>query len=353
MKRHTLFCAVALAAALGFFLGCSKGKNGGTEGEGDSKVLVLYVAGDSIFNKTIYDAFAEEHGIEIKTAHDTETSRGVALRKKIVQEKDDPRADVYWNNELVNTILLKKEGCLAQYKSSSAQDIPEPWFDPEGYWTAFGARARVFIVNTEKVPEGEEPDTYEDFLDPKWSGKCGISEPLGGTTATHAAALFELWGEEKAKKFYTAMKDNGVVICKGNGQVMRQVAAGELHWGWTDTNDCKVALDEGKPVKVVYPDQDGRGTLLIPHSVALIKDAPHPELGKKFIDFLLSKETEKKLAFGKSVQIPVRSDVETPDLKQYVMDISKIKNFNDRIDWNKVADRLPETIQWLNEHFVD
>jgi len=89
----------------------------------------------------------------------------------------------------VNTILLKKAGLLAQYKSPSAESIPDEFVDPEGYWTAFGARARVFIVNTDLVAEGEEPTTYEDFLDPKWKGKCGISKPLGGTTATHAAAL--------------------------------------------------------------------------------------------------------------------------------------------------------------------
>ncbi|MHC5080628.1 MAG: extracellular solute-binding protein [Planctomycetota bacterium] len=343
-RMGTLF----LISLLAIGLGCSK-KEGGQK-------LVLYSAGDSLFTKSTIDDFKKESGITVEVATDTEVTRGIALRVKLEKQKDNPRADVYWNNELVNTIVLGQKGLLAQYKSPSAEEIPREFADPQGYWTAFGARARVFIVNTERVKPEDEPKGMKDMLDPKWKGKIGIAKPDCGTTATHAAALFELLGEEEAKKFYAGLKANEVVLCNGNGHVKDQVAAGELAWGWTDTNDTNVAIRDGKPVKAVYPDQgeEGQGTLLIPHSVCLIKGGPNPENAKKFIDFLLRKDREQKLAESISVQIPVRPGVSWPQEaeKHFIMDIKKIKAFNAKIDWTKVASRYDDTVKYLSENFI-
>ncbi|MHC4780729.1 MAG: extracellular solute-binding protein [Planctomycetota bacterium] len=343
--RSTLF--LAIAAAVIITAGCSKNAD-------DEKEMVLYVAGDSIFSEEVTKEFEEKTGIKVSSSYDEEFSRGIKHRIKIEKEKDNPRADVYWNNEIVNTILLQKKGLLAQYKSESGKDIPEKYVDSQGFWTGFGLRARVFLVNTDKVKPEDMPKTYEDLLDPKWKGKVGMAKPDCGTTATHAATLFELWGDKKAKKFFQALKENEVVLCNGNAHVKNQVSAGELHWGWTDTNDANVAILGGKPVKVVYPDQgEGQiGTLLIPHTVCLIKGAPHAENGKKFIDFLLSKETEKKLAHSRSVQIPVREGVDwsKETEKNFIMKLGDIKAID--VDFAKVADRLEETIKYLSENFI-
>jgi len=317
--------------------------------------LVLYSAGDKIFSESVIDAFRRETGLDVITASDTEVSRGVALRTRILSEMRKPRADVYWNNEIANTLLLKQKGALAPYKSPSAEGIPAPWADPEGYWTAFGARARIFLVNTDLVPKGEEPTSMYDMLDPRWKGRVGMSRITGGTTATHASALFELLGEDKTRQFFRDLKANGVVLCNGNGHVKDMVAQGELAWGWTDTNDANVAIRYGRPVKVVYPDQgEGQiGTLLIPHTVALIKGGPHPEAARRFIDFLLRKETEQQLAASVSVQIPLRDGVPVPEeaRRHFRMDVASIRNFNDRIDFARVAERLPLVIACLEKEF--
>jgi iron(III) transport system substrate-binding protein len=50
---------------------------------------------------------------------------------------------------------------------------------------------------------------------------------------------------------------------------------------------------------MVYPDQgaDGIGCFIVPNAAMLIAGSLHQEAGKKLIDYLLSKETERKLAF--------------------------------------------------------
>jgi iron(III) transport system substrate-binding protein len=314
--------------------------------------LVLYSAGSKIFSQHIIDGFEQETGLRVEIASDTEVTRGVALRTRIIKEKDRPRADVYWNNELANTVLLHREGLLLPYKSPSGEDIPDLWKDPQGYWTAFGVRARVFIVNTDVVSKEDMPSSMTDMLNPKWKGKVGISRITGGTTATHASALFELMGEEKAKKFFADLKASGVVICNGNGHVKDLVAAGELAFGWTDTNDANVAIEQGHPVTVVYPDQGpGQiGTLLIPHSVCIIRGGPNNANARKFVDYILRRETEKKMAMSKSVQVPVR-DLGIADKPPFLMSIKKIRNFNGKIDFVKVAERLPRVIEYMARNF--
>jgi iron(III) transport system substrate-binding protein len=84
---------------------------------------------------------------------------------------------------------------------------------------------------------------------------------------------------------------------------------------------------------MVVPDQgEGQvGVLLLPNAVLLVKSAPHTANGKKLIDYLLSNETEKKLAFADCAQIPLHSGIETPAhvprieaLKLMVLNISAV-----------------------------
>lgn len=79
---------------------------------------------------------------------------------------------------------------------------------------------------------------------------------------------------------------------------------------------------KGRPVALVFPDQDGMGSLVIPNSVMLIKGGPHPEHGKRLIEFLLRAETEAALAKSESAQMPLRPGVAGPGTP---FDLSKVK----------------------------
>ncbi len=82
--------------------------------------------------------------------------------------------------------------------------------------------------------------------------------------------------------------------------------------GITDTDDANVARLEGKPIGIVYPDQDGMGTLIIPNCTVLIAGGPNPEGGRRFIDYLLDAKTERALAESDAAQMPLRPGVEIP-----------------------------------------
>ena len=274
--------------------------------------VVVYTALDSEFCEPILADFTRETGIMARAKLDTESTKTVGLAEAILAEAQRPRCDVFWNNEILNTLRLQQRGLLEVYPCPAARDYPAEYRSPQGTWHGFAARARVLVVNTDLLPEGRRPESVEDLADPKWRGKAGIAKPLFGTTATHAACLFAYWGDDRAMKFFQQLKANDVKILSGNKQVALSVAAGQLAFGLTDTDDAIIEQEKGLPIAIVYPDQapDDMGTLFIPNTVAIIRGGPNPESARRLVDYLLAPGVEAKLAAGPSAQIPLNRTVD-------------------------------------------
>ncbi|BBO87535.1 extracellular solute-binding protein [Desulfosarcina ovata] len=314
---------------------------------GAAAEVVVYTSVDQIFSQSILQDYEKQTGVEVKAVYDVEAAKTTGLVNRLIAEKNRPQCDVFWNSEIGKTIVLREKGVLAPYASPAAKEIPAFLVDKDKCWTGFAARARVLVYNTDMIKEGDLPESIFGLTEPQWRGKVAMAYPLFGTTATHTAAMFTTFGEEKAKNYLQALKANEVVIVDGNSVVRDLVVEGRLPIGFTDTDDVNVAIQAGKPVKMLYPDKKGVGTLLIPNTVALIKNAPHPEEGKKFIDYLLSKEIESKLSFSESANMPVRDGVKTPD---HVPAYSSIKAME--VDYYQVAETMPEAARFCQTVFV-
>lgn len=275
--------------------------------------VVVYCALDRLYAQPVLERLGEELGIEILPKFDGEATKTTGLVAAIRAEAGAPRADVFWNNEVSQTVALAADGLLQPYASPSAEGLPAHARDPNHLWTGFAARARVLIVNTDLVPEADTPRTLAALSDPRWRGRCGIAKPLFGTTATQVAAL-QARDPVACRAWLESLRANQVVVCAGNADVKDRVAQGELCFGLTDTDDANLALLAGAPVRVVFPDQgpDEPGTLLIPNAVALLKGAPHPEAAKRLIDAILTPELEASLARSRSAQVPLRAHTERP-----------------------------------------
>ena len=271
--------------------------------------VVVYTSVDQIYSEPILKEFENRTGIHVLAVYDVEAAKTTGLVNRLIAEKGRPQADVFWNCEFVQTLLLKQLGVLASYSSPASSDIPSQYMDPEGYWTGFGGRARVLLANTNLLPPAEYPGSIFDLLDANLSGKdFGIAYPTFGTTATQAAALYAAIGPERAKSFYAQLKSKGVRVVDGNSVVRDLVASGQIKLGLTDTDDACGALRSGAPVALVFLDQGagGLGTLIIPNTVAIIAGGPHPVEARTLVDYLLSKEIEEKLVASGWIQIPLR-----------------------------------------------
>ncbi len=328
MKKLPIFL---LSFLLFFMAGC---KNNSNE-------VVVYTSVDQVFSEPVLKRFEKETGIKVNAVYDTEETKSTGVLNRLLAEKDNPQCDVFWSGDPVRTIVLKRRGVTAPYVSPQAQGIDPVFRDPDGDWTGFSARARVLLYNKNMLQGDDIPRSIFDLTKEKYKEQVALANPLFGTTTFHMAALFTVLGDEKARQFLAALKENGLVLASSNGDVKKRVARGEVACGITDTDDAFEAMKEGDPVGIVFLDQEGIGTLIIPNTVNLIKGAPHPGNGKKLIDYLLRPETEALLARS-CAQMPLHKGVKVPE------DVPSLDNIVPmKIDYEKTAQKLEEIQSYL------
>ncbi len=316
--------------------------------------VVLYCAQDKEFAEPILTKFSEQSKLDVPTKYDTEATKSVSLAVELEQEKARPRCDVFWNNEILSTIRLQRHNLLEPYESPAAKPYPATTKAKDHTWQAFAARARILLVNTAKVPAADWPHSIFDLTQPRWKGKVGMAKPQFGTTATQAACLFEVLGPEKAKQFYRDLRANDVQIVAGNKQAAEGVSDGQFLVGMTDTDDALEEIHAGKPVAMIFPDGDQpadsrMGTLFIPNTVAIIRGGPDSAGARQLVDYLLSPETETRLAEAGAYQIPLNPNV-TATLPKEMKTPKTVKAM--AVDFDKAADLWEGVQEFLAKEFT-
>jgi iron(III) transport system substrate-binding protein len=301
-----------------------------------AREVVVYTSVDQPFSQPVFEAFEHKTGIKVRAVYDTEETKSTGVVNRLIAEAATPQADVFWSNDPVRPFLLIDRKLVVPYTSPSAAGIPATFKAADGTWTGIAARARVLLVNTTKVPADQRPRSIRDLADARWKGQTAIANPLFGTTTMHVAALFAAWGDAKANELLAALQANDIKVAASNGEVKRLVVAGEVAFGLTDIDDASEAVADKAPVDIVYLDQDGEGTPVMPTVVVLLA-GPHADTGKELVDYLLSADTETQLTA--SAHMPLRSDaVAPPGMKK----VSELKAFP--IDYAKTATTM-ERIQ--------
>jgi len=325
---------------------------------GSQGAIVVYCAHDSVFADAILKEFERQTGIPVNVVYDSEATKSLGLVNKLKSEKADPHCDVFWNNELLGTMDLASEGVLEPYKGEGYKRIPAQYKDDEGRWTGFAARMRVWIWNTKEVPPSKDFSNPEEVFR-QHTSRAAIAKPLYGTTLTHYSLLWQLWGADRLKKWDADVRRRGLRILAGNARVKDAVAEGVCDVGWTDTDDCFEAIDDHKPVTmlplmVAEPIGPAVKTgdkavprqfaIVIPNTVSLVRGTKHRTDAERFIDFVLSAETELTLAKSKSRQIPLGP----VDSNQLTAEVRKLSDYvSQGYDLRKLEGARRECLAWL------
>lgn len=302
--------------------------------------LVVYCAHDSVYSEEILSRFEEQTGIQVVRQFDTEATKSLSLVNRLLAEKEHPQCDVFWNNEVLGTVRLAEAGVLEPYRGIGYERIPERYRDPDGLWTGFAARLRVWILNTDRT----DSESVATKLDAEDLSFVAVAKPLYGTTRVHYAVLWKEQGGEKVKAWHKDTRRRGLLEVNGNSTVKNLVADGKIDCGWTDTDDFFLAVDDGKPVEAVPVRTKSGHTICIPNSVAIVKGTKHRKAAERLVEFLLSQETELAMARSSSRQIPL-GPVEKQDLPKEVQQLAKWAA--DGYDLNQLADSYPACLDWL------
>ncbi len=330
-------------------MGCHSDNSQSTFGDKSPRpTVVLYCATDREIAQDLLDQFAKETGVHVEAKFDTEAAKAVGLVNEVRQEKSHPQCDVFWGGGSFFCTILANDGCLAPVPSDLIAAHGEAPCDPHGRWLGFAAAYRVLIVNTEVLDAKSRPRSYRDLTDPRFKGHVGIANPLFGGMAAHVAALFTKLGDEQARQWLEGLKQNDCALCAGMADVKNRVALGELWFGITSTIDAHVAVDGGKPVEVVFPDQGpgGIGCLEGYNTVALVAGGPHPKEAERLMRFLMTTQTERILAAGPGQNVGMLPQSVAEGVRPAWIP-RQLRKMN--VDWEAAVKVHPTAVQAIKE----
>lgn len=265
--------------------------------------LIVYCAHDAIYSNKVLAQFTAETGIKVEPRFDSEATKSLGLVELIIKEAQNPRCDVFWNNELLGMLDLDQRGLLEPYQGEGHARIPDQYKSPTGTWTGFAARMRMMIGNTQLMMT-IDPSSINEMLAGDLS-RVAIAKPMFGTTLTHYAVLWDQLGADGLKAWHNDTRQRGLVEAPGNGPVKNLVGRGICQLGFTDTDDYFLGVAEGLPVSALPARVGENQTIVIPNTVAIIKGSKHQDEAQQLVDFLLSSQTELILARSPARQIPL------------------------------------------------
>ncbi|MFL9926359.1 extracellular solute-binding protein [Herbaspirillum lusitanum] len=237
-------------------------------------------------SRPIAAAFEKKYpGIKVKITSGTATD----LLLKIMAEgrANSPRADVSHAGSGLSTLL--KGDMIVPYIPSEAARYPAQYKDAKGYWTGQVVSFLVPAMNTDLVKPKDEPKTWNDLLDPKWKGKMAWAQQMtqGGPPGFIGATL-NVMGQQKGMDFLRKFSQQRIVNVPANQRVvLDQAIAGEYPIALsTFSHHSELSAKKGAPIKWLKMDYVV-GTV---DPAFLIKNGPHPNAARLFLEFLLSSE---------------------------------------------------------------
>jgi iron(III) transport system substrate-binding protein len=317
-KNKVILLLAAVFVAVLALAGCGTkaGDTGGTtEKEGskaETKELVIYSGRKEKLIQPVLDAFTEETGIKV-----TMRAGGASeLANAIMEEKNNPQADLFVANDAGTLEKLRLEGLLDTYDSEAMSKVPADLKSEDNSWTGVSARTRVIMYNTNLIKEEELPKSVFDLTDPKWKGQVAVAKGSNESVVGHITAIRKIKDEKTAEDFLKGLLANQVKVLKGHTEVRNAVGKGEFKLGLVNHYYYHLQKQEGSPVGVIYPDQgaDQMGTVVNVAGAAIIKGAKNAEAARKFMDFLLKPETQQLFA-EVNFEIPVLPGVPVKDAK--------------------------------------
>ena len=276
--------------------------------------VVVYTALDREFSEPVFEEFTRQTGVRVLAKYDTESTKTVGLTQALFAERDRPRCDLFWNNEIVNTLRLDQAELLASYDSEAAEDYPEQYRSSGGTWHGFAARARILVVNTELVAAGEEPTSIMDLTDPQVARSRRLCEAACRDDGESCGLSVCGLGRATRAGFFSRAESQ----CQGDGGQQagclggcpRRVGIWPHRYRRCDGRDRKRHARENR-----LPRPTARAARHVVHSQHLGTDQrlAQSSAGATLVEFLLSPEVERMLAFGPSAQIPLNPEVEGSD----------------------------------------
>jgi iron(III) transport system substrate-binding protein len=166
----------------------------------------------------------------------------------------------------------------------------------------------VFVMswNTDSVPEGSQPTSWEDLADPRWKGRLVLEvDDIEWYSGLHQHWIESGKSDAEADALFEAMAANARFV-KGHSLMAQLLASGEFDVAASPfLNGVRRLQAKGAPIAfepLVEP------LIATPSGVAIVEGAAHPAAAVLFADWLL---TDAQELFAGLDIIAARKDLQT------------------------------------------
>jgi iron(III) transport system substrate-binding protein len=281
--------------------------------QGGELSLYTSMGGDKV--PAVVDAFEEAFDLDVAVYR--ASSESIVPRLLEESKAGFHGADVVRVQGLA-LINLNDEGVLVEYASPQRDSLIEG--SAAAGWTADSYSTFAVTWNTDLVPAGEQPTSWEDLADPRWKGRLAIE----AGDVNWYAALRKYWveeagkSEEEADRLFEAIARNAFVV-RGHTLLGQLMAAGEVGLGPNYSSRVDILRAEGAPlawkpaVEPLFPEPQGLG---------LVKGSQHPAAALLFVDWLLS--DGQQILVGQGSDSARRDLAPLPGVERRVIDVTEI-----------------------------
>jgi len=264
---------------------------------------------------------------------------------RVRTEAARPQASLWWGAPQTMFDAAAEQGLLEPYRPSWADAVPADAHDADDLWYGTYRTPEVILYNSRRVAPEEVPATWDDLLDPRFTGRVAIREPLrSGTMRTiFGAMILRAPSEEEGFRWLARLDQQTRSYPADPTQLYLMLARGEADITLWNLPDAYLqATRFGHPFAWVLPAD---GTPVLVDGIAIPRGAPNPERARQFYEFITSQEAlvEQAHAFHR---IPVRSDIPEDLLPEWMRE--RVATMP--LDWDRLREREALWMRHWSEH---
>jgi iron(III) transport system substrate-binding protein len=234
----------------------------------------------------LHQAFKKKYGVEVEYWRGSSTQ--VSERALTEWRAGKPAFDIAEGNRGVQ-LIMKDEGLFQKFIPPASEKFPDRFKEKDALITPWRVLPISMLYNTEMVKSADLPKTFDDLLNPKWTGKISIPDPTRHTTTAQFLWNLRKFKGDKWLDYVKALAKQKPVLVESLAPVTTTIIKGEALVGITY---IKYIKQYKGPVDYIPMDQ----YLTDPNYLSLSAKAMHPNAAKLYIDFACSAEGQKEIA---------------------------------------------------------